>query len=216
LQYSGEVIGAAGLACTGLSLAGCSQAEPPEIKFVNRSFPVGEETQMNDKLLVAYASQTGATSGVAEALGKQLAANGTSVDVRQVKEVTDLRGYRAVVLGSAIHGGKWLPEAVKFVQDHQSELRRIPTAYFLVCMMAVNLTPENQKFMTQWLEPVRAMVKPVAEGWFGGALWYKQHSFFDSLGLRVFLGYLKLKEGDYRNWEAIRSWAQATRPLLVH
>lgn len=168
-----------------------------------------------DKILVAYASQGGSTSGVAEALGKQFSANGTTVDVRPIKEVTDISSYRAVVLGSAIHGGKWLPEAVQFVQDHQDALRRVPTAYFLVCMMMASSKEQDQRFVADFLEPVRTMVRPVAEGRFAGALLLKNYSFFDGLGLRIFLGYLKMKEGDYRNWEAIRGWAETTRPLLV-
>lgn len=86
---------------------------------------------MNDRILVAYASKTGSTSGVADALGKQLAAGGAAVDVRQMKEVKDLSPYRAAVVGSAINGGKWLPEAMEFVQANQSQLNKMPTAIFL-------------------------------------------------------------------------------------
>ena len=36
-------------------------------------------------------------------------------------EVTDLSPYRAVVAGSAIHGGKWLPEAMQFMQANRTK-----------------------------------------------------------------------------------------------
>jgi len=170
---------------------------------------------MSDKILVAYASNSGSTSGVAEALGKQLAAGGATVDVRQVKDVTDLSAYRAVVVGSAINSGRWLPEAVKFVQANQSKLSQMPTAYFLVCMMMAKDTEKNRRFVATFLEPVRALVKPVAEGRFAGALWPKKYPLIKGLGLHVFGAYLRLGEGDYRNWGAIRAWADSIRPLLL-
>ncbi len=170
---------------------------------------------MNDRILVAYASQTGSTVGVADALGKQLAADGATVDVRRVKEVTDLSGYRAVVVGSAIHRGRWLPEAVKFVQTNQGRLRQVPTAYFLVCLMMATGTEENRRRVATFLEPVRTLVEPVAEGRFAGYLWYNKCPFIERLGMRIFAATQKLAEGDHRDWGAIRAWADSTRPLLL-
>ncbi len=89
---------------------------------------------MADKILVAYASLTGSTTEVAEAIGKTLVDSGLQVDVRPMTEVTDLAPYRAVVAGSAIHGGKWLPEAMQFMYTYQAELSRRPFAAFLVCI----------------------------------------------------------------------------------
>jgi menaquinone-dependent protoporphyrinogen oxidase len=80
------------------------------------------ETTMPNKILVAYASRTGSTVGVAQAIGKTLAEDGLEVDVLPMKDIRDLAPYRAVVAGSAIQGGRWLPEAMQFVQTHQKAL----------------------------------------------------------------------------------------------
>ncbi len=111
---------------------------------------------MSNKILIAYATQTGSTVGVAEAIGKTLAEKGADVDVRPIGEVTDLTPYRAIVVGSAIHDKKWLPEAMKFVRDNQAALSEKPFAAFLVCM---TLTVKNQSYhgvVKEWPNPFAA------------------------------------------------------------
>ncbi len=56
---------------------------------------------MSNKILVTYATCTGFTVGVAEAIGKTLAENGAQVDILPMREVKDLSPYHAVVAGSA-------------------------------------------------------------------------------------------------------------------
>lgn len=90
-----------------------------------------------NKILVAHASRTGSTAGVAEVIGQILAEDGRSVEVRRMQDVKDLTPYQAVVAGSAIQKGRWLPEAMQFIRTHQAALARKPFAVFLVCMTLV-------------------------------------------------------------------------------
>jgi len=200
LLLAGGTAGAAALTCGGLAIS----ARPPEIKFIEESF--GDGTNMKDKILVAYASKCGSTGQVAQAIGQILADNGAAVDVRPLNKVDDLSTYRAVVLGSAIRQAKWLPEAKKFVADHQAELSRVPTAYFTVCMTLSQDTEENRRKAAAFLEPVRQILKPVEEGFFAGKMDYGQLGFVE----RLMVERVKyVPQGDFRNWTAIQSWAQA-------
>jgi menaquinone-dependent protoporphyrinogen oxidase len=172
---------------------------------------------MNERILVTYASRAGATAGVAEAVGKTLAEGGAQVDVLPMQDVKDLTPYRAVVAGSAIQGGQWLPEAMQFVQAHRAELVRKPFAAFLVCMtLAMPNADRYRQGVAEWLEPVRAMVRPVSEGLFAGALDIsKVPSFGDRLKFRLSVAFGAWTEGDHRDWNAIRAWAADLQPLLV-
>lgn len=62
--------------------------------------------------LVAYASKMGATREIAEAVGTELLAADHRVSVASAGNVGDVRGYDAVVLGSAVYAGRWRGEAV--------------------------------------------------------------------------------------------------------
>jgi menaquinone-dependent protoporphyrinogen oxidase len=171
---------------------------------------------MSNKILVAYASCAGSTAGVAEVIGQTLDDSGVQVDVRHMKDVEDLTSYQAVIAGSAIQRGQWLPEAMHFMQTHQMALAQKPFAAFLVCMtLAMPNADKYRPHVATWLEPVRALVKPVSEGLFAGALDISRvRSFRDRLKFRVSVLLGVWSEGDHRDWNAIRAWANNTRALL--
>jgi menaquinone-dependent protoporphyrinogen oxidase len=172
---------------------------------------------MNNKILVTYASRTGWTAGVAEVIGRTLEESGVQADVLPMRDVKDISGYQAVVAGSAINAGEWLPEAMQFVQSHQAALRRKPFAAFLVCMtLAMKNASQYRSHVATWLAPVRAFVHPVSEGHFAGGLDIsKIPSLSDRLKFRLSVVFGAWKEGDHRDWNSIRAWAQSLRPLLV-
>ena len=53
---------------------------------------------------------------------------------------------------------------------HRTELPHKPFAAFLVCMALAVRKDDYREYVTTWLEPVRALANPVAEGFFAGAL----------------------------------------------
>jgi menaquinone-dependent protoporphyrinogen oxidase len=172
---------------------------------------------MSNKILVAYASRAGSTAGVAEAIGVTLAESGAQVEVRPMQKVKDLMPYRAVVAGSAIQGGKWLPEAMQFMQTHRAALAQKPFTAFLVCMtLAMPGADKYREHVAGFLQPVRALVRPVSEGLFAGALDIsKIPSFGNRLKFRLSVAFGVWSEGDHRDWNAIRAWADNIRPLLL-
>jgi menaquinone-dependent protoporphyrinogen oxidase len=168
---------------------------------------------MGDKLLVTYATGCGSTAEVAEAIGEELRA-GRDVDVRPVAEVSDLTDYGAVVLGSAIRAGRWLPEAMAFVEKHQEALNRVPVAYFIVCLTMREDTEENRSTAAAYLNAVREkapQVRPVDVGLFAGALDSRELPFF----MRPIVKAIHAPEGDFRDWDVIRAWAARVPAVLT-
>jgi len=121
------------------------------------------------------------------------------------------------VAGSAIRGGKWLPEAMQFIQTHRATLAQKPFAAFLVCItLAMPSADKYRQGVATWLEPVRALVKPVSESLFAGALDFSKLPLtLNTLLMRAAVAFGIFPQGDHRDWNAIRAWAESIRPLLL-
>lgn len=171
---------------------------------------------MNNKILVTYASRTGSTAEIAEAISKTLTQNGMPVDMFLMQDVKDLSQYRAVVVGSAIRKSKWLPEAMQFVQTHRPELTKKPVATFTVCItLAMSNSEEYRQAVSGWIAPVRAVVRPRSEGLFAGRLDFKKLPLtLDTFKLRLAVALGIFPKGDRRDWNAIRTWVESLPAVL--
>jgi menaquinone-dependent protoporphyrinogen oxidase len=166
------------------------------------------------KVLIAYASAAGSTAEVAEAIGKTLREQGTTVDVRRAKEAGDLGGYDAVVLGTGVRAGRTYAEAAKFLETHQSALTTMPVAGFVVCLTMKEKTDENCRQAEGYLDAMFEAVpgvQPVHKGMFAGNLDYARLPWL----LGQILKWMKKEPGgDYRDWDAIRDWAANLPPAF--
>jgi menaquinone-dependent protoporphyrinogen oxidase len=91
-----------------------------------RSAPWGAVERCVMRVHVGYASAHGSTQGIAERIAAGLTASGANVTCVSVEPSVDVGGYDAVIVGSAIHGGQWLPPARNFVRHRSSDLAGRP------------------------------------------------------------------------------------------
>lgn len=157
------------------------------------------------KILIAYATRAGSTIGVAQAIGKKLAERGAAVDVKPVASVKSIRDYQAVVIGSAIRRGASLPEISEFVQNNKEELKNIPVAFFIVCMILREDNEQNRAKAASYIKPLQDELSFVDVGFFTGSLDYALLNFIDAFIIKYFIG---TPEGDLRDWQKIDEWAQ--------
>jgi menaquinone-dependent protoporphyrinogen oxidase len=159
---------------------------------------------MNKRILVTYATRAGSTVEVAAAIGEAIAARGFEVDVKPVKENPSLEGYQAVLVGSAIRMGAWLPEAVEFVKDNQGTLNQLPVALFTVHMLNREDDETSRANRLAYLKDVRPLLKSAEEVFFAGKFDMSRLSFLD----RMISKAVKAVDEDCRDWSKIRGWAQ--------
>ena len=160
---------------------------------------------MSTRILVAYASPRGSTAGIAQAIGKELQSAGYSVDVVELKAVSSLEGYHAVVIGGPIYMGKIVGDVGKFVGKFRDALMKIPVAAFTVGMSPVGKDPAGDiDRVLKIFHAALAPLEPVAETMFAGRVDPEQLSFIQKWMIKK----AKAPVGDFRDWDVIAAWAK--------
>jgi menaquinone-dependent protoporphyrinogen oxidase len=161
------------------------------------------------RTLVAYDSRLGSTAEVAQFIGSVLAEKGAEAEVRPLADVDDLEPFDRVMIGSAIRYDRWLPDATEFVTKHKATLSNLPVSFFFTCLTLANPTPAALRKAEGYAEGLRCLapeVRPASVGGFAGVLQFSRTPWPARLVLRLLSITTGIKEGDYRDWNAIRTW----------
>lgn len=200
LKIAGSIMGGGVLLCGGGAYLGLKT--PRSVDFPRSECGSAE----SGRVLVAYASQCGATGEVAARIADKLCVAGLSVDLTRARDVRSVDLYSHIVLGSAVYMGKVLKESVDFAENFLAAATDKRIALFNVCLSMKENTSENVQTALGYLDVFREFFTPSLVGTFAGRIdldtlpfLYRQFAQADSEGI--------LAEGDYRDWAQIDAWA---------
>jgi menaquinone-dependent protoporphyrinogen oxidase len=156
---------------------------------------------MPGSIIVAYDTKNGSTAEVAEALASRLHERGYAAEARRARDVREITGDTALVVGAPIYSGHWLSGAHGLLKRvaKAAPARRPVLAVFA-------LGPRSDDGPENWERPraqfahaleKHASLEPVSTALFGGADPPK-----------------KSPRRDIRDWERIHAWADELADLL--
>jgi len=174
---------------------------------------------MTKKILVGYATWSGATHEVANVIASQFNHAGFQTDIVNLKENQDISTYDAFILGTSIHASHPMKIFVEFIKKNHPWLIRKPTALFAVCANMFEDTPENRKETLTWLHD---SLKDVPEipfldiGLFGGAV-LTEGADYEKLNpvIKMVIRSMKksivekMQKDDFRDWDKIKFWTES-------
>jgi menaquinone-dependent protoporphyrinogen oxidase len=149
-------------------------------------------------VLIAYASRHGSTRDIAEVIADELRNDGHRVTAGPAELVLDLLDFDAIVIGSGVYMGHWLPAARAFVERFQSELSGLPVWLFSSGPLG------NQAAAAPGdIESLSLLMNVQDHTVFHGSLDPS------TLGLaeRMVVRLVRAPSGDYRDWNEIRGWS---------
>jgi menaquinone-dependent protoporphyrinogen oxidase len=165
------------------------------------------------KVLVGYASRHGATEGIAQRIAEVLAAAAVDVDVKPVSDADDLERYDAFVLGSAVYMFRWLKDFTRFVHRHERLLASRPLWLFSSGPLGTDKVDKEGRDVLEAAQAKDTARLVEATHARGHMMLFGAWSRGKPVGLAErFVAHMPaardaMPEGDFRDWEAIQSWA---------
>ncbi|MFX1437027.1 MAG: flavodoxin domain-containing protein [Promethearchaeota archaeon] len=183
------------------------------------------------KILIAYGTRYGATTGTAEEIGKVLQGEGFEVKVVNLKEekVKDISEFGLIIIGSGMRIDMWTSKAKAFLNTFSNELKKKKVAIFVSsggrALLEYKGEHEEINRMTKkYLEDKASKydLNPISMTMFGG-IWdfnqmSKMYRKFIEPEKENFIpaGFKEIEPGVYdsRNWDEIRKWAKEIAGMI--
>ena len=153
------------------------------------------------KVLVVTASKHGATKEIGAVIADELRKEGFDASSVEPGDVTSLDGVDAVVLGSAVYMTQWMESARNFISHYGDQLRTMPLWAFSSGLSGV---PVGNVQDPRRIGPTLLSINPIDHQVFKGRMEMPELALRERSVAR--LG--NAPEGDFREWERIRTWAQ--------
>ena len=158
--------------------------------------------------LVVYASSQGSTAEIAQRIDAVLKSKGIDTEISSVGDVTDIKKYTAVILGSAVINFQWLEPGQLFLRRHAPSLSKVPVWAFSVgcpntlpgrVVKALGAENEDEQ-LEEWIKQHVAIREHVL---FHGRFLKSHFSISNRILWRVIGG----RYGDFRDWTEVEKWA---------
>ncbi len=154
------------------------------------------------RILVAVASRHGGTREIGSVIAEALLAAGHDVDELDPADVALIDPYDAVVLGSAVYNGRWLPEARELAERAATPLSHRPVWLF---SSGLATQPASMANSPTEMRDLRERVAARAHRSFAGRLDRSVLSFAE----RTIIAAARAREGDHRDLVAVRAWGES-------
>jgi menaquinone-dependent protoporphyrinogen oxidase len=167
------------------------------------------------KILIVVASRHGATDGIANELAAEFRGHGLVTDVYDARDMPSVSGYDAVVLGSAVYMGNWLPEARRYWEANRAALATLPL--WLFSSGPVGADDPKPHGDLEGIKDILEASGAREHKIFAGKLDRHELSLCERIAAKCF----HAPEGDFRDWAAVREWAEriavsrAATPITV-
>jgi menaquinone-dependent protoporphyrinogen oxidase len=154
---------------------------------------------MTADVLIVYASKRGSTEQVARRIGEVLRSQGLTTAIEPARDVRDLSGFGAVIVGGSIYVGRWHHDARAFLRRFRRQLEQLPFAVF--ALGPGRNTSEDYAASQRQLDRALGHLPEIearTTAIFGGVI--------DPEKLRFPFSHMDAV--DLRDWGAIRDWAK--------
>lgn len=158
------------------------------------------------RVLVTYGSKRGGTAGIAEMVAETLQQHGITASVRDTRDVGELEGFDAFVVGGALYAGRWPREAARFVKRLGKRRRDAPVWLF-------SSGPLDDSASSGELPPTRQVAGLMARTGARGHTTFGGRLLPDAKGFPA-SAMAKEHAGDWRDPGQIRRWASEIADAL--